>query len=213
MSQAVAALHHLHRIGICHRDFRAANILIAATAPFRVVLADFGVSHQLRVYEEAGESLGTATGAGTAVSTVLTGSAALAPRNWAAPEMLLPQRGGVVATPACDVYMLGGLLFEVLTCGRPPFYWVPRELVGPRRLHTAGELFRPAGSIREEVGLLGQSVLDAAALDGIDVPWCVDRDDAPRSALIDVMERCLQGNPTARPSLRDVQVILEGLGQ
>ena len=31
---------------------------------------------------------------------------------------------GVVATPASDVYMFGGLMFEVLTCGRTPFYWM-----------------------------------------------------------------------------------------
>ena len=47
--QCVAGLHHLHKLGILHRDFRSANILIAARDPLHVVVADFGVSHQLQV--------------------------------------------------------------------------------------------------------------------------------------------------------------------
>ena len=52
LQQCVAGMHHLHSLGIIHRDFRAANMLIAGRDPLHVVVADFGVSHQLRVYEQ-----------------------------------------------------------------------------------------------------------------------------------------------------------------
>ena len=52
LQQSQAAMLHLHSLGIIHRDFRAANILVAARDPIRVVAADFGVSHQLRKYAQ-----------------------------------------------------------------------------------------------------------------------------------------------------------------
>ena len=52
LRQCSAGLHHLHTQGIIHRDFRAANILITAREPMQAVVADFGVSHQLRAYEQ-----------------------------------------------------------------------------------------------------------------------------------------------------------------
>ena len=47
--QAAAGMRHLHRHNIIHRDFRAANILVAGRDPIHVVVADFGVSHQVRL--------------------------------------------------------------------------------------------------------------------------------------------------------------------
>ena len=55
LQQCAAGMHHLHSLGIIHRDFRAANILVAGTVPLHVVVADFGVSHQLRVYAQVCE--------------------------------------------------------------------------------------------------------------------------------------------------------------
>ena len=45
--QCAAGLRHLHALGIIHRDVRASNILIAGQQPLHVVVADFGVSHQV----------------------------------------------------------------------------------------------------------------------------------------------------------------------
>ena len=55
LQQCASGMHHLHSLGIIHRDFRAANILVAGTVPLHVVVADFGVSHQLRVYAQVCE--------------------------------------------------------------------------------------------------------------------------------------------------------------
>ena len=78
-----------------------------------------------RVAAQAASALCTAAGAGTAVRTSLSGKDALSPVAWVAPEVLAGSLAtGVTATPASDVYMLGGLMFEVLTCGLIPYYWM-----------------------------------------------------------------------------------------
>ena len=70
LQQCVGGLYHLHQLGILHRDYRAANVLLASMDPLHVVIADFGVSHQLREYAEqegAHLALGTADGANPSV--------------------------------------------------------------------------------------------------------------------------------------------------
>ena len=81
LKQVLAALLHLHSLGILHRDLRAANILITSLDPVHAVVADFGVSHLLSAF-----SGGAGAGAGRAadltagkVHTVLRGGAALGP--------------------------------------------------------------------------------------------------------------------------------------
>lgn len=39
----------MHQKGLIHRDIKPANILVSETNPFKVVLADFGMT---KVYEE-----------------------------------------------------------------------------------------------------------------------------------------------------------------
>ena len=81
LKQAIAALLHLHSLGILHRDLRAANVLITSTEPLHAVVADFGVSPLLSALWGGGGG-----GAGRAadltagkVQTVLRGGAALGP--------------------------------------------------------------------------------------------------------------------------------------
>ena len=71
------------------------------------------------------------------------------------------------------------------------------------------------------VGLGSMSVLDAAAVDGEDIPWRV-AGAAPaasgtypggRSGLIALMERCLDSDPAKRPSLKSVQTALRTIPQ
>ena len=45
--QALTGLIHLHHLSATHGDLRAANVLVDALDPLRIMLADFGLSHVL----------------------------------------------------------------------------------------------------------------------------------------------------------------------
>ncbi len=74
LKQVIAALLHLHSLGILHRDLRAANILIDGLDPLRVLVADFGVSHLLSAFASGDMSKGASK-----VTSVAMGAAALGP--------------------------------------------------------------------------------------------------------------------------------------
>ena len=101
-------MHHLHSLGILHRDFRTANVLITSSIdePLEVVVADFGVSHQLQLYADSESALATAAGA--TVYTVLTGGDALGPARWVAPEVSPPSvspGGGSISSESTRVWL------------------------------------------------------------------------------------------------------------
>ena len=99
-----------------------------------------------QVYAEA-EAGALGAAAGATVGTLLTGNNALGPIEWMAPEVLAGNlTDGHIATPASDVYMLGGLLFELLTCGMAPYYWVNATQRYCRRRRPAHEPFRADGA-------------------------------------------------------------------
>jgi serine/threonine protein kinase len=74
LKQAIAALLHLHSLGILHRDLRAANVLIDSLDPLHVMVADFGVSHLLSAFASGEAHIGASK-----IESVLTGTAALGP--------------------------------------------------------------------------------------------------------------------------------------
>ena len=56
-------------------------------------------------------------------------------------------------------------------------------------------------------------MLLAAAMDDVDIPWHVDAitgsSSVSLSALIDLMDRCLDSDPNRRPLLDDIQTALQ----
>ncbi len=206
--QVALGLQHLHSLGIIHRDGRASNVLLAALDPVTALLADLGVSHRLAAF--LGDA--AAVEAPSKMGTYLKGDEVKGPFLWGAPEVIAGTRDRTAATFATDVYIFGGLLYEMLTGGTWPFHWLAGNdssiaLLRLRR-QSAEPVPVPApdGSVHLWAGLLSKSVLEAAELDRVRVPWCVNTDGSAGSPgrleeLKAVMAVCLAAAPGARPNL------------
>ncbi len=104
--QICDALAYLHKEGVVHRDLKPENLII--TADGRVKILDFGIA----LFES--ERRLTWMGLSNAVGTP----------DYMAPEQIKGRRGG----PRTDVYALGTVLYEMLTCH------LPFESANPRAL-------------------------------------------------------------------------------
>lgn len=89
-------------IGAMHRDLKPENIILDRTGEDeRTVVVDFGLAY-IRESEDSGRITREGEGVGT-------------------PDYLSPEQSrGLELTPACDVYSLGCVLYEMLT-STPPF--------------------------------------------------------------------------------------------
>jgi len=94
--QAAAAIAYCHRSGVCHRDVKLENFMLAsATAKPALKLIDFGLACRCKASGKMATRVGTP--------------------HYVAPEVLLGSY-----TPKCDVWGLGVVIF-LLCVGRPPF--------------------------------------------------------------------------------------------
>jgi eukaryotic-like serine/threonine-protein kinase len=101
-TQVLDAVVYAHAQLIVHRDIKPSNVLVDSSGQVR--LLDFGIAKPLL---DLDDSLRAGERTATAMSSFSM--------RYAAPEQLSGAATGV----SCDIYALGGLLFELLT-GNPP---------------------------------------------------------------------------------------------
>lgn len=100
-AQLCEAVHHVHRMGVVHRDIKPGNVLV--TREGRVKLLDFGIAKAL----DSGTFQTRLDPTDSQIHLVTPG--------YCSPEQLL----GKKITPASDVYSLAVVLFELLTGTKP----------------------------------------------------------------------------------------------
>src|SRR5262249_44134043 len=98
-----AAMREAHAKGIVHRDLKPANVMIKLTSKGQEpVIVDFGLAHR------ADPSDVRVTRTGQVLGTL----------GYMSPEQIRGERAEI--GPACDIYALGVILYELLT-GELPF--------------------------------------------------------------------------------------------
>ena len=96
--QLCEAIDWAHKQGIVHRDIKPANILVDTKGAVQVI--DFGLAKQF-----------------DALRTAITGEQLVGTPLYMAPEQLLGKAEGF--GPSSDIYAIGAVLYELLTCQKP----------------------------------------------------------------------------------------------
>jgi serine/threonine-protein kinase len=122
LASVCQAVHFAHSRGVVHRDLKPENVMVGEFGEVYVV--DWGIAVRI------GDARQTDPRAGTIVGTPA----------YMAPEMVL----GQVVSPRTDVYLLGAILFEILT-GRAP-HDVPGGMIDLVRSVLASPPEVPAGA-------------------------------------------------------------------
>jgi WD40 repeat protein/tRNA A-37 threonylcarbamoyl transferase component Bud32 len=197
LEKVARAVQHAHRHGVIHRDLKPTNILLASVGDrphpadrrptldsYEPKVADFGLARRI------GDDRGLTQ------PDMFAGTPA-----YLAPEQLTGKPGAL--SPACDIYALGVILYEMLT-GRPP-------LVGPTALVTLRlvETVEPVAPRRLQPQLPRD--LEAICLK------CLAKDPRRRYATAEELAtdlgRFLAGKPTAARPLNAVARGVKLVGQ
>ena len=137
MAREIAdGLQYLHANGIVHRDIKSLNVLL--TCDGHAKLCDFGLA-KLRTL--------------TVASVSQSSSAVLGTFAWCAPEVIL---NGDEHSPASDVYAMGIVMWELMTCESPfeslDYHQVVARLRNQQRPAVPSPL--PAGFTSDYVAIM-----------------------------------------------------------
>ena len=111
VADVAAALHHMHRHGLLHRDVSARNVLVSRTGTF--VLADLGMC----VPMDGASSATTPVSSSRRSSVVTPLTPQCVPLRWCSPEVLSSWH----STDRADVWALGVTAWECTTSGKLPY--------------------------------------------------------------------------------------------
>jgi serine/threonine protein kinase/tetratricopeptide (TPR) repeat protein len=180
--QVCAAVQYAHQNLIVHRDLKPGNILV--TPDGNVKLLDFGVAKLLEN-----------SPIGSEMAPTRTGMLMLTP-EYASPEQVT----GAPVTTASDVYMLGAVLYELLT-GKAAHQFPDLSPLQVAAAITEAKVQRPSTAVLEAQPALSRSL--AGDLDTI-ILTALHKDRLRRystvEAFSDDLRRYLEGLPvSARP--------------
>lgn len=178
--QIAEGLAAAHRAGVVHRDLKSDNVMLVPDGDHvRAVITDFGLARLAAAENDALESV---TRPGEVVGTAA----------YLAPE----QCEGQEPSPACDIYALGVIMYEMVT-GRRPFPGASLVTTVIRKLRE------PASS-------------PSIYVKGLDPRWeaailrCLERDPENRfESALDVVN-ALTGTAPIRPLQRGRAVLIGG---
>lgn len=166
--QLAAGLAAVHKVGIVHRDFKSANVVLVPSSEeewgLRAVVADFGLARRMSAGETGAPML---SGAGVILGT---------------PAYMAPEQvKGAETTAAADIYALGVVMYEMV-CGTQPFVADTPIATAIKRLEEA-----PAPPRSHVPGI--DPKWESAIL------RCLERDPADRFASPNDIVRALEGEP------------------
>jgi hypothetical protein len=108
--------------------------------------------------------------------------------------------------------MLGGLLYELLTAGHLPYEWALDNVSLLRaRLVTDGHVPLAGVAGPGAVGLLGKSVVEAAVIDGVRIPWTVREPGQLLAEAQALITLCCAQDPSARITVAALAQALEAM--
>lgn len=168
-------VHHLQKVGICHRDISLENILVDQMT--KAAIIDLGMCLRVPFGADDGAVVNVTSGT---LRRLMTPQGRCGKPNYISPEVYKDTEA--FDGFAIDVWACGVILFTMLV-GLPPFEWATRD--DPRyRMITRGDLMKMLDhwerQISNEAGDLLQSMLREdprerlSLMEVRDHPWVIN---------------------------------------